>query len=158
MFVRFSKFHPTNEVNKVNLSSFQLKNLLKFVLAWLAREEKNILTAQVMFTYSHAKTSLGQSERALTILVVINVVISCAENSLNRLVFSFFVLNLELADYISFLEIQRWQATGSSSAVFAVNFFNKNQVWKTLNLKPGLHVFFLILFLYKQFICKPHVT
>ena len=98
MFVRFSKFHPTNEVNKVNLSSFQLKNLLKFVLASLAREEKNILTPQVMFTYSHAKTSLGQSERARTILVVINVVISCAVNSLNRLVFSFFVLNLELAD------------------------------------------------------------
>ena len=70
MFVNFFKFHPTREwVNKVNLSSFQLKNILKFVLARLAREEQNILTPH-MFTYSHANTSLGQSERARTILVI----------------------------------------------------------------------------------------
>ena len=67
---RFSKFHPTREwVNKVNLSSFRLKNILNFVLVWLAREEQNILPPY-MFTYSHANTSLGQSERARTILVL----------------------------------------------------------------------------------------
>ena len=38
---------------------------------WLAREEQNILTPHV-FTYSHANTSLGQSERARTILVIYN--------------------------------------------------------------------------------------
>ena len=48
------------------LSSFQLKNILKLVLVWSAREEQNILTPH-MFTYSHANTSLGQSERARTI-------------------------------------------------------------------------------------------
>ena len=37
-----------------------------------------------------------------------------------------------LADKISFLEIQRWQAAESSSTVFAVRFFNKNKLWKTL--------------------------
>ena len=47
---------------------FQLENILKFVLVWLAREEQNILTPH-MFTYFHANTSLGQSERARTILV-----------------------------------------------------------------------------------------
>ena len=54
-------------VNKVTFWIFQLKNFLKFVLVWLAREEQNILTPQV-FTYSHANTFLGQSERARTIL------------------------------------------------------------------------------------------
>ena len=67
---RFSKFHPTREwVNKVNLSSFQLKNILKFVLVWLARQEQNFLTPH-MFIYSHVNTSLGQAERARTILVI----------------------------------------------------------------------------------------
>ena len=64
------KFHPTREwANEVQLSSFQLKNILKFVLVWLAREEQNILTPHV-FTYPHANTSLGQSEPARTILVI----------------------------------------------------------------------------------------
>ena len=35
----------------------------------LAREEQNILTPH-MFKYSHANTSLGQSERTRTILVI----------------------------------------------------------------------------------------
>ena len=58
-------FQPTKEwVNKVNLSSFELENFFKFVLAWLAREKQNILPATIMFTYSHANTPIGQSERA----------------------------------------------------------------------------------------------
>ena len=59
-------FQPTKEwVNKVNLSSFELENFFKFLLAWLAREKPNNLTPQpCLFTYSHANTALGQSERA----------------------------------------------------------------------------------------------
>ena len=68
------------------LSSFQLKNILKLVLVWSAREEQNILTPH-MFTYSHANTSLGQSERARTILVIYNVVISCTTSSFLFLIF-----------------------------------------------------------------------
>ena len=30
-------------INKVNVWSFQLKNVSKFVIAWLAREKQNIL-------------------------------------------------------------------------------------------------------------------
>ena len=56
-------FQPTKEwVNKVNLSSFELENFFKFVLAWLARKAKQ-LDATIMFTYSHANTALGLSER-----------------------------------------------------------------------------------------------
>ena len=44
-FRRFSTFQPTREgANKVNSSSFRIKNLFKFVLAWLARQKQNILT------------------------------------------------------------------------------------------------------------------
>ena len=43
-------FHPTKEwVNKVNLSSFELENFFKFVLAWLAREKPNNLTPQCAY-------------------------------------------------------------------------------------------------------------
>ena len=68
---RFSKFQPTREcINEVHLSSFQLKNLFKFVVAWLTREKQNILTSQlclhtrIMDPCSHANTPLGQSESA----------------------------------------------------------------------------------------------
>ena len=75
MFVKiFQVSSDEGMVNEVNLSSVQLKNILKLVLVWLAREEQNILTPPV-FIYSHANTSLSQSERARTI--VLNVVISC---------------------------------------------------------------------------------
>ena len=54
-------------VNKVKLSSFQLKNIIKFVLVRLAREKQNILTPH-MFTYSYANTilSANQSARVLS--------------------------------------------------------------------------------------------
>ena len=52
MFVKiFQVSSDEGRINKVNLSSFQLKNILEFVLVWLAREEQNILTPH-MFTYS----------------------------------------------------------------------------------------------------------
>ena len=54
----FPCFTPRKEwVNKVNLSSFELENFFKFVQA-------KQLDATTMFTYSHANTPLGQSERA----------------------------------------------------------------------------------------------
>ena len=60
-FWRFSKFQLTREwVNEVNVLSFQFKNFFKCMLAWFAREKQN------MFTYSHANTSLGQSECVLS--------------------------------------------------------------------------------------------
>ena len=52
------KFQPTREwVNKVNLSSFQLKNFFKFVLAWLAPEKQNILTLQPCYILSSKHAS-----------------------------------------------------------------------------------------------------
>ena len=42
--------------------------------------------------------------------------------------FSFFVLNISADKIFFFLEIQRGQVTGFSYTVFAVNFFNKNEV------------------------------
>ena len=57
-------FQPTKEwVNKVNLSSFELENFFKFVLAWLAREKPNNLTPQPCLH------SANQSAR--TILVIL---------------------------------------------------------------------------------------
>ena len=51
---------PTKEwVNEVSLSSFELENFFKFVLAWLASEKQNILTPQ-----PQANTPLGQLEQA----------------------------------------------------------------------------------------------
>ena len=48
-------------INKVNVWSFQLKNVCDCVIS--ARKAKH-LDATTMFTYSHANTPLGQSERA----------------------------------------------------------------------------------------------
>ena len=74
---RFSKFQPKREcVNIVNLSSFQLKIIFKFVIAWFAREKQNYwrhnhiyklsckhvsrpIIAQVM-SYTMARTIIGQ--------------------------------------------------------------------------------------------------
>ena len=64
-------FQPTKElVNKVNLSSFELENFFKFVLAWLAREKQNILTSQpCLHTLMQTRLSANQSVR--TILVIL---------------------------------------------------------------------------------------
>ena len=65
LFVKIFQHSADKEMgNKVNLSSFELKNFFGFVLAWLAREKQNNLSQPFMFTYSHANTLLGQSERA----------------------------------------------------------------------------------------------
>ena len=58
-------FQPTKEwVNKVNLSSFELENFFKFGACVISAQKAKQLDATTMFTYSHANTALGQSERA----------------------------------------------------------------------------------------------
>ena len=58
-------FQPTKEwVNKVNLSSFELENFFKFGACVISARKAKQLDATTMFTYSHANTALGQSERA----------------------------------------------------------------------------------------------
>ena len=64
-------FQPTKEwVNKVNLSSFELKNFFKFLFAWLAREKQNILTLQPCL-HTLMKTLLSANQSARTILVIL---------------------------------------------------------------------------------------
>ena len=68
---QFSKFQPTKEwVNKVNLSSFELENFFKFVLARLAHEKKNILKSQPCL-HTLMQTRLSANQSARTILVVL---------------------------------------------------------------------------------------
>ena len=65
-------FQPTKEwVNKVNFLSFELEN---FACVISARKAKQ-LDATTMFTYSHANTALGQSERAyyLSYFIIKNI-------------------------------------------------------------------------------------
>ena len=64
-------FQPTKErVNKVNLSSFELENIFKFVLAWLAREKANNLTPQPCL-HTLMQTLLSANQSARTILVIL---------------------------------------------------------------------------------------
>ena len=50
-------------VNKINLSSFQIKNFSKFLLGWSARENQNILTSQpCLHTLMQTRLSANQSE------------------------------------------------------------------------------------------------
>ena len=58
------EFQPTREwLNKVNLSSFQLKNLLQIRACVMSARKTKHLDVTIMFTYSHANTPHGQSER-----------------------------------------------------------------------------------------------
>ena len=57
-------------VKKVNLLSFELENLFKFVLAWLAREKQNILTPQPCL-HALMQTRLSANQSARTILVIL---------------------------------------------------------------------------------------
>ena len=64
-------FQPTKEwVNKVNLSSFELENVFKFVLAWLAREKQNILTPQPCL-HTRMQTLFSANQSSRTILVIL---------------------------------------------------------------------------------------
>ena len=64
-------FQPMKEwVNKVNLSSFELENFFKFVLAWLVREKpKNLMPQPCLHTLTQTLLSANQSAR--TILVIL---------------------------------------------------------------------------------------
>ena len=55
-------------INKVNVWSFQLKNVSKFVIAWLVREKQNILTPQPCL-HTLMQTRLSANQSAHTILV-----------------------------------------------------------------------------------------
>ena len=64
-------FQPTKEwLNKVNLSSFELENFFKYVLAWLAGEKQNILTPQPGL-HTLTQTLLSANQSAGTILVIL---------------------------------------------------------------------------------------
>ena len=57
-------------INKVNVWSFQLKNVSKFVIAWLVREKQNILTPQPCL-HTLMQTRLSANQSAHTILVIL---------------------------------------------------------------------------------------
>ena len=57
-------------INKVNVWSFQLKNVSKFVIAWLARKKQNILTPQPCL-HTLMQTRLSANQSAHTILVIL---------------------------------------------------------------------------------------
>ena len=64
-------FQPTRKwVNKVNFSSFTTQNLFQ-IRACVISAQKD-LDVTTMFTYSHANTPLGQSERAYYLSYFIN--------------------------------------------------------------------------------------
>ena len=53
-------------INKVNLSSFQLKTFFKFALAWVPRAQQNILTLQpCLHTLMQTHLSANQSGRTI---------------------------------------------------------------------------------------------
>ena len=67
-------FQPTKKwVNKGNLSSFELENFFKFGACVISARKAKQLDATTMFTYSHANTALGQSERAYYLSYFINL-------------------------------------------------------------------------------------
>ena len=72
-FQRFSKFQPTSErSNKVNVSSFQLKNFSQICTCVISERKAKDFDATTMFTYSDANTPLGQSEREYYLSYFIN--------------------------------------------------------------------------------------
>ena len=50
-------------VNKVNLSSFSTKNLFQILACVISAQKAKQVDLITMFTYPHANTPLGQSER-----------------------------------------------------------------------------------------------
>ena len=51
-------------INKVNVWSFQLKKRFQICDCVISARKAKHLDATTMFTYSHANTPIGQSERA----------------------------------------------------------------------------------------------
>ena len=72
----FLKFQPTRKwVNKVNLSRFSTQNLFQIRAYVICARKAKHLDVTTMFTYSHANTPLGQSERAyyLSYFIIIHI-------------------------------------------------------------------------------------
>ena len=90
-------FQPTKEwVNKVNLSSFELENFFKFVLAWLARKKPNNLTPQpCLHTLMQTLLSANQSMYYLSNFVKVNSMCCTSTRPVNKQVLAFrlFVCN-----------------------------------------------------------------
>ena len=65
---RFFKFQPTEPewVNKVNLSNFELENLFKFALAWLAREKQTSWRHNHVYILSRKHSSRPIRARVLS--------------------------------------------------------------------------------------------
>ena len=79
-------FQPTKEwVNKVNLSSFELKNFFKIRACVISARKAKQLDTTTMFTYSHANTPLGQLERVyyLSYFIII-IIITPLTNTASR--------------------------------------------------------------------------
>ena len=57
-------------MGKVDFSSFQLKPLFKFVLAWLVREKQNTLTSQLRL-HTLMKTLVSANQNAHTNSVIL---------------------------------------------------------------------------------------
>ena len=69
-------FQPTKEwVNKVNLLSFELEIFFKFGACVISARKAKQLDVTTMFTYSHANTALGSSERVYYLSYFINACI-----------------------------------------------------------------------------------
>ena len=69
-FVKIFQVSADKEMDKVNLSSFRLKSLFKFVLAWLARKEQDTLTSQLCL-HTPMQTLLSANQNACTNLVIL---------------------------------------------------------------------------------------
>ena len=64
-FLRFSKLQPTRKwVNEVNLSRFSTQNLFQIRACVISARKAKDLDVKTTFTYTHANTTLGQSDRA----------------------------------------------------------------------------------------------
>ena len=72
MFLKIFKIQPTRKwVNNVNLSS-STQNLFQIRACVISARKAKHLNVTTMFTYSHANTPLGQSERAYYLSYFIN--------------------------------------------------------------------------------------
>ena len=112
-------FQPTKEwVNKVNLSSFELENFFKFVLAWLAREKQNILTSQPCL---HTVMQTRLSARPIRVRVLSELFYKLQEN-IEGYWTPVFKLRLKVSFGVWLLRFSKTPEHWSSKAVFAIAF------------------------------------
>ena len=63
MFLKIFQGWANEEMAKVNLLSFSTRNLFQIHAGVISVRKAKHLDVTIMFTYSHANTPLGQSER-----------------------------------------------------------------------------------------------